>query len=159
MRTLLSVSLVAMFSLSAQQYTRGIGVYPGDPQQYFGPSMQIDSSTYRNLALHRPAWHSSSYDFNLTAQLITDGIKTTAMPRTVVVSTSNEGTLPKNGRELAFDNNLATSVDLAGKQVWIQIELRGGEQAPEIDRLDVDAAGATRTGDMQAWDCWLKGSD
>jgi hypothetical protein len=148
-----------MFSLSAQQYTRGIGVYPGDPQQYFGPSMQIDSSTYRNLALHRPAWHSSSYDFNLTAQLVTDGIKTTAMPRTVVVSTSNEGTLPKNGRELAFDNNLATSVELTGKQAWIQIELRGGEQAPEIDRLDVDAAGATRTGDMQVWDCWLKGSD
>ncbi len=90
-----------MFSLSAQQYTRGIGVYPGDPQQYFGPSSRIDAATYRNLALHRPAWHSSSYDFNATAQLITDGIKATTLPRTVVLSTSEKGVLPKIGRELS----------------------------------------------------------
>jgi hypothetical protein len=148
-----------MFSLSAQQYTRGIGVYPGDPQQYFGPSPQVDASGYRNLALHRPAWHSSSYDFNLTAQLITDGIKATTLPRTVVVSVSDKGVLPKIGRELALDHNLATGVDLTGKQAWIQIELRGGEAPPAVDRLDVDAVGAVRMPDMQVWDCVLRGSD
>ena len=115
MTKLLSLSLFAVFSVSAQQYTRGIGVYPGDPQQYFGPFLRVDASNYRNLALHRPAWHSSSYDFNLTAQLITDGIRTSALPRTVVVSTSEQGALPKIGRELAFDHNPVTSVDLAGK--------------------------------------------
>src|SRR5208283_5643870 len=64
MTKLLTVSLIAVFGVSAQEYTRGIGVYPGDPKQYFGPSMQVDATSYRNLALHRPAWHSSSYDFN-----------------------------------------------------------------------------------------------
>ena len=159
MTKLLSLSLIAVFSVSAQQYTRGIGVYPGDPQQYFGPSMHVDATTYRNLALHRPAWHSSSYDFNLTAQLITDGIKTTTVPRTVVVSTSDKGALPKTDRELVLDHNPATSVELDGKQSWIQIEIRGGEAAPAVDRLDVDAAGGARVPDIQVWDCVMKGSD
>ena len=55
--------------------------------------------TYRNLALHRPAYQSSSYDYNLTAQLITDGIKDTKLPRWVAVSSSEQGVLPKNERE------------------------------------------------------------
>ena len=63
--------------MTAQNYTRGLGVYPGDPRQFFGPSMAIDSTNYRNLALRRAAYHSSSYDYNLTATLITDGIKDT----------------------------------------------------------------------------------
>ena len=54
-----------------------MGVYPGDPAQYFGPALVTDTATYRNLALHRPAYQSSSYDYNLTAQLVTDGIKET----------------------------------------------------------------------------------
>ena len=67
--------------LQAQDYTLGVGVYPGDPKENFAPSMRIDSTTYRNLALHRPAYHSSSYDYNLTAQLVTDGIQETDLPR------------------------------------------------------------------------------
>src|SRR6185437_10658091 len=67
-------------------YTRGIGVYSGDPAEDFSPSLEIDDSTYRNLALLRPAYHSSSYDYNLTAQLITDGIKDTHLPDWIGVS-------------------------------------------------------------------------
>ena len=81
---LLLVSLlVASLALNAQDSTRGIGVYPGDPNAYNGALLVPDTQTYRNLALHRPAYHSSSYDYNLTAQLITDGIKETALPRWV----------------------------------------------------------------------------
>ncbi len=159
MTKLLPLSLIAVFSASAQQYTRGIGVYPGDPQQYFGPSMHVDDSTYRNLALHRPAWHSSSYDFNVTAQLITDGIKATTLPRTLVITTSDKGVLPKIGRELLLDHNPATNVEVAGKRAWIQIEIRGGEGAPTLDRLDVDASAVAQVPDIQVWDCLLKGSD
>src|SRR5215472_10879889 len=97
MTKLLCISLIAAVC-SAQPYTRGIGVYPGDPGQYAGPSLKIDASTYRNLALHRPAWHSSSYDFNLTAQLITDGIVETKLPRWVAVATSQHGYLKRNER-------------------------------------------------------------
>ena len=75
-------------SLAAQQYTRGVGLYPGNPKDYFGPAMRLDAATYRNLALHRPAYHSSSYDYNLTAQLVTDGIKDTRLPRWVATATS-----------------------------------------------------------------------
>ena len=69
------------FALHAQQYTRGVGVYPGDPRQDFAPALVPDTQTYRNLALHRAAYQSSSYDFYHTAQLVTDGIKDTSLPR------------------------------------------------------------------------------
>ena len=159
MRNVLTLSLVAIFSLSAQQYTRGIGVYPGDPKEYAGPSMQVDETTYRNLALHRPAWHSSSYDFNVTAQLITDGIKTTEMPRTIVVSGIGKGFAPKLQRELAFDHNPVTSVDLIGKKAWLQIELRGGDAPPAVDRVELTGAAGSRIPDMQVWNVALSGSD
>jgi len=51
----------------------------------------VDGATYRNLALHRAAYQSSSYDYNLTAQLVTDGIVETKLPRWVVVSSSEHG--------------------------------------------------------------------
>ncbi len=73
MKRIILLALIAL-ALHAQNYTLGVGVYPGDPQENFAPAMRIDSTTYRNLALHRPAYHSSSYDYNLTAQLVTDGI-------------------------------------------------------------------------------------
>jgi hypothetical protein len=75
--------------LKAQQYTRGIGIYPGDLKEYFGPSMKIDAIHYRNLALHRAVYQSSSYDYNLTGQLITDGITQAQMPGWIVFSTSS----------------------------------------------------------------------
>src|SRR5271166_2286464 len=56
---------------SPVEYTRGIGIYPGAPSENFCPELVIDGSTYRNLALLRPAYHSSSYVYNLTAQLVT----------------------------------------------------------------------------------------
>ena len=71
---------MSIFTLKAQQYSRGVGVYPGNPKEDFSPAMKIDNKTYRNLALHRPAYQSSSYDFNLTAQLITDGIIESKLP-------------------------------------------------------------------------------
>ena len=78
--------LAAALALGAQQYTLGVGVYPGDPQQNFAPTFRVDGATYRNLALHRAAYQSSSYDYNLTEQLVTDGIVETKLPRWVVVS-------------------------------------------------------------------------
>jgi len=113
----------------AQTYTRGIGVYPGDPKEYAGPSMVIDKSTYRNLALHRPAYQSSAYDYNLTAQLVTDGIKETALPGWIVTSTSDTGILPKTGREVFLDGNVVSSVEVkggSGETPWVEFDLEGG---------------------------------
>ena len=153
MRSLLSIGFMAALSVSAQSYTRGIGVYPGDPKDYFGPTFKIDSTTYRNLALRRPAFHSSSYDYNLTPQLVTDGIKETRLPRWIAVATA-KGELKKEEREGLVDDNPVTGVELRAPGAWVQIELRGGEAALEVDRIDVDAR--SRGG---AWSMVISGSD
>ena len=68
--------LILLFSeqsMAQTVYTRGIGVYPGRPQECYAPQLVTDT-TYRNIALNRMVYQSSSYDYNLTGQLITDGI-------------------------------------------------------------------------------------
>jgi hypothetical protein len=140
MHRLILTSVLSLAALHAQEFTRGVGVYPGDPKQNWSPTLQPASEEYRNLALHRPAYHSSSYDFNLTAQLITDGVKETVMPRRIAVSTSQQALLKKNERDRILDNNWTTSADLRGKSVWVQIEIAGGADAPAIDSLLLDGS-------------------
>jgi hypothetical protein len=120
-------------------YTRGIGMYPGAPEENFSPSLEIDNATYRNLALLRPAYHSSSYDYNLTAQLVTDGIKDTRMPDWVAVSTNPLGPLPIYERETVLDHWPANLMEVPGAKPMVQIQL-GGETVPEIDRMTVFVA-------------------
>ena len=118
-------------------FTRGIGIYPGDPREDFAPTIvPADPSTYRNLALLRPAYQSSSYDYNLTAQLLTDGIKDTRLPNWIATSEGSRGVLPKNEREFFLDHNPTSGVDVIGRQRWVQVQF-GGADAPEIDRIGV----------------------
>ena len=125
-------------SMNGSGYTQGIGVYPGDPGEDFSPTVVADdASAYRNLALLRPAYHSSSYDYNLTAQLITDGIKDSHLPNWVETSVSFGGTLPKEEREFFLDHNPTSVVDLRGSNPWAQVYLGGGKSVPEIDRVDL----------------------
>jgi hypothetical protein len=129
-------------STYAQNYTRGVGLYPGDPRENVGPSLVVDMETNRNLALHRPAYQLSAYDYNLTAQLVTDGIKETALPQWIETSTSTAGVLPKRERELFLDGNVTSSVDVSGDNAWVEFEVKGGGDSPgagvpEIDRLDL----------------------
>lgn len=149
----LSFILVALGG--AQEFTRGIGVYPGNPSEDFAPALRADS-TYRNLALRRPAYQSSAYDYNLTAQLVTDGIKDTRLPRWVSASNSEKGAYPKFEREWLFDDNSLTGPDLKGPSAWVQAELGGGDSPLEIDRLDVDARAR---GEKSAWTVVVSGSD
>jgi hypothetical protein len=151
--------LLTALTIQAQDYTLGVGVYPGDPKENFAPSMRIDSITYRNLALHRPAWHSSAYDYNLTAQLVTDGIKQTELPRWVATSTSQQGVLKKNEREWILDGNWVTGIDLSGSKAWVQLELAGGPSPLEIDRIEVDGVVQSSAGDLEVWACTVSGSD
>src|SRR6266496_3551931 len=135
---LVIVFLLAFASVvSAQSFTRGVGVYPGDPREYHGATMVIDSTTYRNLALHRPVFQSSAYDYNLTSQLVTDGIRDTRMPRWVVSSSSEKGVLPKFEREHLVDSNPATTVDIPATNGWVQVEIAGSDSVLEVDRVDV----------------------
>lgn len=153
-------AFLLFFSLaaSAQQDTRGIGVYPGDPAQYDGPSVRVDAATYRNLALHRPAYQSSAYDYNLTAQLVTDGIKETTLPTWVVTSTSDRGVLPKTEREAFMDEGVVSSVDITGDAPWVQFDIEGAA-APEIDHMDVWLRKVYAPPPQGGWTIVVSGSD
>ena len=127
------------------QETRGVGIYPGNPAEDFAPSLVPEVSAYRNLALHRPAYHSSSYDYNLTAQLVTDGIKETRLPRWLATSTSQDGPAGKIEREFMLDGNVRISglvkmIDedyggaehaQGGSECGHQYSAAGGEMDPE----------------------------
>ncbi len=123
----------------AQTQTRGVGVYPGDPREDFSPVARIDSTTYRNLALRRAAWHSSSYDYNLTAQLVTDGMRDRRLPRWLAAGSSARAVLEKHEREWLLDGNWVTSVDLKGPRGWVQAGFLGGDGPVQADRIDVEA--------------------
>jgi Exo-beta-D-glucosaminidase Ig-fold domain/Glycosyl hydrolase 2 galactose-binding domain-like/Glycosyl hydrolases family 2/F5/8 type C domain len=157
MHRLLILAGVALFAVSAQEFTRGVGIYPGDPNEYSGPTLAPDQ-TYRNLAFRRPAYQSSSYDYNLTAQLLTDGVKDTVMPRWVATWTSELGEMKKNQREWLLDGNWVTSVPFRGHGGWVQFEFGGGDRPLEIDRIEVDAH-VTGFHQPENWSCTLLGSD
>ncbi|MDR2810481.1 MAG: discoidin domain-containing protein [Tannerellaceae bacterium] len=106
-------------------YTREPGLYPGNPDEDFAPALVVDP-TYRNVAKLRSAYHSSSYDYNLTAQLATDGILSPTLPPTIYVSTSN-GELKKNEREWLFDGKSDSRYRIAGQDVFVQLHLKGPE--------------------------------
>jgi hypothetical protein len=127
-------------SASSTPFTRGIGVYPGEPSAFFGPTFFIESKNYRNLALNRPATQSSAYDYNLTAQCVTDGIVHTAMPRFISAFSSTDGILPKNLRETLVSHWPAATLTLVGGVVNAHLELAGGTGVPEIDRVAVFVA-------------------
>lgn len=159
MKRLAALGLMTLLPpLDAQTYTRGIGVYPGAPAEDFSPTLRIDAETYRNLALRRPAHHSSSHDYNLTAQLVADGVKDTALPRWIAVSTSAQGLLPKNQREYFLDDFWITGVDLKGPLGWVQVEIGGGAP-PEISRIELDGRLRASNEGPEGWAATLSASD
>jgi hypothetical protein len=154
-------SLFLLFTCSKGmgQFSRGIGIYPGDLKEDFSPSLIIDNSTYRNLALHRPAYHSGSYDYNLTAQLITDGIKSSELPGWIVVSTSQNGILKKNEREWLIDHNPVTDIRLDSSYCWIMLEMGGSNPGTEIDRVSISGNLLLNLDRPKGWSVKITGSD
>ena len=112
-------------SLSAKDihYTKGIGIYPGDPAENKAPVLEKDF-IYRNVALNRKAFASSSLDYNLTAQLATDGILSSGEPSAVTVLT-NTGPLDLRDREKTFDGNVISCNVLMGDSAFIQYNWMG----------------------------------
>ncbi len=104
----------------AQQMNRPIGQYPGNPSEYYGPTLVKDTS-YRNLALHRTVYQSSCWDYNLTSQLLTDGIIDEHYPAWLNVTTP-DGPLPPQKREACLDGNEWTSNIIMGSDTWLQYD-------------------------------------
>lgn len=143
----------------AQIMTRGVGVYPGDPREDFSPAVRIDMATYRNLAFHRAAWHSSAYDYNLTAQLVTDGIRERRLPRWLVTGSSEKPVFEKNEREWLLDGNWVTAAEVKGPRGWVQSGFLGGEGPVQVDRIDVEARLSLRKEGEAGWSLIVKVSE
>ena len=123
--------------ISGAEFTRGIGLYPGAPAENFQPEVVLDpAAPYRNLALLRPAFASSSYDYNLTAQLVTDGLIDTRLPDWI--STIVDGQiLPKNEREIIVDHFQSAVLELPSSNPTVELHLGGGAVLPVIDRMEL----------------------
>ena len=109
-------------------YTRGIGQYPGDPKEDFSPSLAPDHSTYRNIARLRSAFASSSHDYNLVAQLATDGIVTDKQPQYLNLSTP-DGDVPRREREWMIDEGPYSRNTFPGGDTYFQFTLANYSKA------------------------------
>ena len=139
MKRFVLLALIAFAALSAQPYNHAVGVYPGAPGEDFAPALVPDGATYRNLAFHRPAYHSSSSDYNQTAQLITDGIKETSLPRGMTVTSSAAPAAPGvAGRGFPLAGGRG-GVVAAGDHPWVEYEFTGGPGPMELDRVELAA--------------------
>ena len=105
--------------------TRGIGVYPGDPAECFAPELVPGGDRQRNIALLRAASHSSSFNFDQTAQLVTDGILPDGPSRWVTVTRDGE---PVSRMENGYltDQNLAGIACKAPSSV-VEVRFNGYE--------------------------------
>lgn len=103
--------------LRSDYYTRCIGVYPGSPQEDFSPELLPDEDQYRNLALLRATYQSSAYDYNLTSQLLTDGIVTDRAPQYFDLQTA-EGCVPKREREWMIDGGPYSRNTVRGEEAF-----------------------------------------
>ena len=74
------MSLSLMLSSFDDGRNTPVGIYPGAPGESFAPLLTADGS-YRNIALRRMAYASSSHDYNLTAQLVTRRSRPTSRRR------------------------------------------------------------------------------
>ena len=115
-------------------YTRGIGQYPGLPEEDPSPEL-APSDEYRNIARLRTAYHSSSYDYNLTAQLVTDGIITTSEPA-YMEFTTHDGQVRLREREWTTDGGPYSKNTLTGADVYMQYAMHNwSEKVDEISFL------------------------
>ena len=108
--------------LRSDYYTRGIGVYPGCPQEDFSPELLPDRDQYRNLALLRATYQSSAYDYNLTSQLLTDGIVTDQAPQYFDLRTA-EGSAPKREREWMIDGGPYSRNTVRGEEAFFSFDM------------------------------------
>ncbi len=142
----------------AQGQTRGVGIYPGDPGEDFSPSMRIDSTRHRNLALHRPAYQSSGYDYNLTAQLVTDGIVESGIPGWIVTTAGATDTLKRNDREAVLDRQPMSRMTLEGSRALLRVEMAGGYAIPAVDSIGVSGTLFVDSLQPKPWEAAVSGS-
>ena len=117
-------------------FTKGIGIYPGRAAENTAPVL-VKDDIYRNVALGRQAFHSSAHDYNLAAQLVTDGIVETSGTAWLEVSTK-EGPLPVREREWSIDGGPYSRNYVSGSVNFLRYDWNGMEI--RADRLRIDGS-------------------
>ena len=147
-RILLLVAAVAALAACSRERTaatRGIGVYPGNPDESFAPSLVKGDRTYRNIALERITYQSSCYDYNLTSQLITDGIVGEGpLPYVDVSYGSGQlgGKVERELHERLFDGKPDSRIEFRVPDPTVEIAFHG--MSVEADRIEIMGAGGVR---------------
>ena len=115
MRTLpIIIAIAVIVSCSpAKEKTLGIGHYPGKASESGAPVLVSGGKNYRNLALNRATRQSSCFDFNLTSQLVTDGIISEGQAPWLEVLNDGKPT-DKTTVENLFDGRSSTRMVLSG---------------------------------------------
>ena len=152
-----TASLIVLAACSHEQaaVTRGIGVYPGNPDESAAPSLVKGDGTYRNIALGRTTYQSSSYDYNLTSQLITDGIVGNAALAYVDVSGGGRP-VDKQNREKLFDGKPDSRISFDISDPTVQIDFHG--MPVTADRIEVLGTAAMPAGKERNASLVLEGS-
>ena len=130
----MSVAMTAM----ADDNTRGIGRYPGNPAENFAPMLR-ETDVITNLALRHPVRASSSFDFCLTPQLVTDGIVSRSAVPTLFVSTP-DGLLPRREREWAIDGGMYSRNTVYGADTYLNYEWTGALFRADSVRVRLNVA-------------------
>ena len=90
----------------------------------FAGCAREDGGNTVNLALYKSATATSNYDYNLTAQLVTDGIISVDEPAWLKVTTAS-GELPKREKEWTLDTGPYSRNTLDGEDNFIEYEWSG----------------------------------
>ena len=130
-----TLALLALLALAAcggneSPKTLGIGVYPGNPAENFSPTLEKGSG-YRNIALLRAARHSSSANYEQTAQLVTDGLYADGPAPWVEVFRNGEKLSNLDGSYLTDQNH--AGIVCQGPEVELELVFHGFE--PPVDRI------------------------
>ena len=133
---LLALLLAAACGRNEGTKTLGIGVYPGDPAENFSPTLRKGDG-YRNIALLRAARHSSSADYNQTAQLLTDGLIADGPATWVEVFRGGERVPGFEGGFLTDQNH--AGINCTGPEVDFELVFHGF--VPVADRILVATGG------------------
>ena len=144
---LLAAAVAALAGCSRERTaaTRGIGVYPGDPDESFAPSLVKGDRSYRNIALERITYQSSCYDYNLTSQLVTDGIIGTQPTAYVDInyhSGTQGGKVERELHERLFDGKPDSRIEFRVPDPTVEIAFHG--MTVQTDRIEIMGAGGVR---------------
>ena len=126
--------LLAACTSERTAITRGIGIYPGNPDESAAPYLVKGDETYRNIALGRVTGQSSSYDYNLTSQLITDGIISNS-PAAFVDLTDGSKLVDKPNHEKLFDGKPDSRIAFDVTNPTVRVDFHG--MSVEADRIEI----------------------